>query len=199
MSSSVLMNLLRQIYHKLPTPPSTYYMFKKLDHSPYEFLQDNAIIFDIGSKDNVGGEYAFAKPPTNARVVCVDIEAGLEIDLVASAHALFMVADSSIDCVVTVSTPGHIRYPQKVMKEIHRILRPGRILYVGVPFMFPFNNDPYDFYRFSSDGVKILCEDFECIESGFNRGPALCMCRLLVHCLRNNLVVQQQNNLWYLM
>jgi len=47
--------------------------------------------------------------------------------------------------------------------------------------MFPFNNDPYDFYRFSSDGVKILCEDFECIENGFNRGPASCMCHLLVH------------------
>lgn len=181
MSNSVLMNLLRQLYHKLPTPPSTNYMFKKMDHSPYEFLQDNATIFDIGSKDNVGGEYAFGKPPINARVVCVDIEAGPGIDLVADAHDLFMVVGGSVDCVVTVSTLGHIRYPQKVMKEIHRILRPGGILYVSVPFMFPFNNDPYDFYRFSSDGVKVLCEDFECIENGFNRGPASCMCHLLVH------------------
>ncbi len=76
MSSYVLMNLLRPFYHKLPTPTSTNYMFKRLEHRPYEFLQDNATIFDIGSKDNVGGEYAFGKPPTNARIVCVDIKAG---------------------------------------------------------------------------------------------------------------------------
>lgn len=67
------------------------------------------------------------------------------------------------------------------MKEIYRILRPGGVAYVGVPFMFPFDTDPYNFYRFYSDGVKILCEDFEFIESGFNRGPASCMCHLLVH------------------
>jgi len=156
-------------------------MFKKFDHSPYEFLQDNAVILDIGSKDNFRGEYAFGKPPVNARVVCVDIEAGSGVDLVADAHDLFMVEDNSIDCAVTVSTLGHVRYPQKVMKEIYRILRPGGIVYVSVPFIFPYNNDPYDNYRFTSDGIMILCEDFECIESGFNRGPASCICHLLVH------------------
>ncbi len=111
MSNSVLMNLLRQLYHKLPTPPSTKYMFKKMEHSPYELVQDHATIFDIGSKNNVGGEYAFGKPPTNARVVCVDIEAGPGVDLVADAYDVFMVEDGSVDCVVTVSTLRHIRYP----------------------------------------------------------------------------------------
>ncbi len=67
------------------------------------------------------------------------------------------------------------------MAEIHRILRPGGILYVGASFMFPFNKDPEDYYRFSIDGIKVLCEYFECIESGFNRGTASCMCHLLVH------------------
>ena len=33
MSNSALMNLLRQLYHKLPSPPSTNYMFKKFDPS----------------------------------------------------------------------------------------------------------------------------------------------------------------------
>jgi len=111
MSNSVFMNLLRQLYHKLPSPPTTNNMFKKFEHSPYEFLQVNATIFDIGSKNNVGGEYAFGKPPTNARIVCVDIEAGPGVDLVADAYDLFMVEDGSVDCVVTVSTLRHIRYP----------------------------------------------------------------------------------------
>jgi SAM-dependent methyltransferase len=156
-------------------------MFRKFEHSPYEFLQDNALIYDIGSKDITGGEYAFGKPPDNAQVVGVDIEPGPGVDIVADAHDLFMVEDSSVDCVVTVSTLGHVRYPQKMMKEIYRILRPGGFVYASVPFIFPFNKDPQDLYRFTSDGIKVLCEDFECIENGFNRGPASCMCHLLVH------------------
>ncbi len=158
-------------------------MFKKLDHSSYEFLQDNATIFDIGSKDNVGGEYAFGKPPTNARVkfVLTSKPDTPGVDLVADAHDLSMAADGSVDCVVTVSTLRHIRFPQKVMVENRSILHPGKILYVGGLFMFPFNKDQEGYYRFSIDGIKVLCEDFECIESGFNRVLASCMCHLLVH------------------
>ena len=181
MSDSKFINFLRQLYHKLPTPPSTNYMFKKFEHSPYEYLQDNALIYDIGSKDIVGGEYAFGKPPDNARVICVDIEDGPGVDIVADAHNLSMIKDNSADCVVCVSVLIHLHYPHKVMKEIKRILRPGGILYVSVPFIFPLSSDPYDCYRFTSDGLKIICEDFECIENGFNRGPASCMCHLLVH------------------
>jgi SAM-dependent methyltransferase len=182
MSDSALVSFLQVVYHKLPKPPSTNYMFKTLARTPYEFLGPSATIFDIGSK-NERGTYAFGAPPPFARVVCVDVEAGPGVDLVADAHDLNMVADGSVDCVVTVSTLEHVRHPHKVLAEIHRILRPGGILYVSVPFVFPFHSDPYDFYRFSSDGVRILCQEFECIESGFNRGPASCMAHLLVHFL----------------
>jgi ubiquinone/menaquinone biosynthesis C-methylase UbiE len=95
------------------------------------------MIYDIGSKDIIGGEYAFGKPPANAQVVRIDIEPGpAEVVIVADAHDLFMVEDGSADCVVTVSTLGHMRYPQKIMKEIYRILRPGGIVYASIPFYF---------------------------------------------------------------
>jgi len=172
-------NSLRRLYHKLPNPPSTNYMFK-IPQNPYSLLESGAVIFDIGSK-NSRGAYSFGVPPGNCKIVCVDIESGPDVDLVADAHDMNMVDSNSVDCVITISTLEHVRYPQKVVQEIHRILKPGGILYVSVPFMFPFHSDPYDFYRFSSDGVDILCEDFERIDSGFNRGPASSMCHLLVH------------------
>ena len=89
MTDSVFINFLRQLYHKLPTPLSTNCMFKKFERSPYEFLQDHVVISDIGSKDIVGGEYAFGKPPDNAQVICVDIEGGPGVDIVADAYDLF--------------------------------------------------------------------------------------------------------------
>jgi SAM-dependent methyltransferase len=139
------------------------------------------MIYDIGSKDIIGGEYAFGNPPANAQVVRIDIEPGHKVDIVADAHDLFMVEDGSADCFATVSTLEHMRYPQKIMKEIYRILRPGRIVYASVPFIFPFNKDPQVLYRFTSDEIKVLCADLKCIKNGFNRGPATCMCHLLVH------------------
>jgi len=39
MSNSVLMNLLWQLYHKLPTPPSTNYMFKKWNTAPTSYCR----------------------------------------------------------------------------------------------------------------------------------------------------------------
>jgi SAM-dependent methyltransferase len=170
---------LKSWYHKLPEPPSTNYALHKPD--PYGLLSPGAVIYDIGSKDS-RGEYGRSLPE-GAKVVCVDIADGPGVDLVADAHDMWMVPTDSVDCVTTISVLEHVRYPQKVIKEIYRILKPGGVVYVSVPFMFPFHSDPDDFYRFSSDGLKILCEDFECIENGFNRGPASCMQHLLVHFL----------------
>lgn len=173
---------MKRLYHRLPSPPSTNYIYRKIKPSPYDFLPPNPVIFDIGSKGARAG-YAFGPPPKDARVVCVDIENGTGVDLVADAHDLHMVEDNSVDFVTSVSVLEHVRYPQKIVKEMHRILKPGGIIYINVPFIFPFHADPSDFYRFTFKGIDILCEDFEKLDSGFNRGPASTMHHLLVHFL----------------
>ena len=175
-----IIEILKSIYHKLPEPPSTNYIYRKIKPSPYDFLPRQPIIYDIGSKDARAG-YAFGKPPTDAKIVCVDIEESVGVDLVADAHNLHMVDNDSVDFVTSISVLEHVKYPQKVIKEIHRILKPGGIIYINVPFIFPFHAAPSDFYRFSHKGIEILCEDFERIDSGFNRGPASTMHHLLVH------------------
>ncbi len=152
----------------------------KTPRNPYDLLSPGAIIYDVGSKD-ARETYAFGSPPENAKLVCVDIEPGPGVDLVADAHDMKTVDDESVDCVITISTLEYMRHPQQVLSEIHRILKPGGILYVSVPFVFPLHSDRYDLCRFSSNGLNILCEDFDCIESGFDRGPASAMCHLLVY------------------
>ena len=182
-NSAIMLNIktmLKKIYHLLPSPPSSNYPYRKISPNPYNLLPPNPVIFDIGSKDALGS-CGFGSPPSGAKVVCVDIEAGPGVDLVADAHNMHIVASNSVDMVICVNVLEHVRYPQKVMKEIFRILKPGGIIYVNVPFIFPFHADPDDFYRFSYKGVVILCEDFEHIDNGFNRGPASTMHHLLVH------------------
>ena len=186
-----LLRWVKQALRRATNPPSTNYLYRPIDPSPYALIPRDAVIFDIGSK-GARGRYAFGAPPRGARVVCVDIAPGPHVDLVADAHDLYMVPDNSIDCVVSVSVLEHVRYPHKVVSEIFRILKPGGIVYLNIPFVFAFHGDPDDFYRFSCNGIRILCEDFEEVDSGFNRGPASTMCDLLVRfcailfCFNNN-------------
>lgn len=174
-----LKGILKRFYHRLPQPPSATYLFK-VPQNPFALLEPGAKVMDIGSKD-AKGSYQVGKVPDDMEFITVDIEPGPGVTLVADAHDLYMVEDNSIDCVTTVSTLEHVRYPQKVVSEIHRVLKPGGVIYLSVPFIYPFHSDPYDFYRFSSDGVDILCENFDRIDSGFNRGPASTMATLLIN------------------
>ena len=176
------MNYFRILYHKLPEPPSTNYIYREIKPNPYDYLPSKPIIFDIGSK-GARAEYAFGKPPKDANIVCVDIEDSPGVDLVGDAHDLHMVKDGSVDFVVSVSLLEHVKYPRKVIKEMYRILKPCGIIYINVPFVFPFHADPNDFYRFTFKGIDVLCEDFHKLDSGFNRGPASTMHHLLVHFL----------------
>jgi len=177
-----IIHVLKSIYRALPEPPSPNYQYRDFDVNPYSLLPPNPTIFDIGSKE-ARGSYAFGKPPAGTNIVCVDMFDGPGVDLVADAQNMHTVSDDSVDCVVAVSTLEHVRYPQKVVSEIHRILKPGGVVYISVPFVFPFHADPDDFYRFSCNGVTILCEQFDRLDSGFNRGPASTMHHMLVHFL----------------
>jgi len=176
---SKVISLLKRLYHRLPEPPSTNYRTNAPSIDAITLLPENALIFDIGSK-NAQGAYV-GKFPKNARVVAVDIEPGPGVDLVADAHDLHMVPDNSVDYVTTISVLEHVRNPQQVVREIYRILKPGGLIYVNVPFIFPYHADPDDFYRFSNRGIVHLCEQFERLDSGFGRGPASTMHALLVN------------------
>jgi SAM-dependent methyltransferase len=173
-------SILKSVYRSLPQPPNAHYKFREFNINIYKLLPPNATIFDIGSKES-RGTYGFGPPPPTAKVICVDMFAGPGVDLVADAHDMHMVADDSVDCVVTVSTLEHVRYPQQVVSEIYRILKPGGFVYINVPFVFPFHADPDDFHRFSKNGILILCEKFERLDSGFNRGPASTMHQLFIN------------------
>jgi len=171
-------SLLKKIYRSLPKPPSSNYLYREIKPSPFDFLPPNPVMFDIGSKD-AQGSYAFGDPPPGTKLVCVDLFPGKGVDLVADAHDMHMVADNTVDFVTTISVLEHVRNPQKVVSEIYRILKPGGIVYISVPFVYNFHGDPDDFYRFSYRGIEILCEAFERLDSGFNRGPASSMQQLL--------------------
>ena len=171
---------LRWIYHNLPEPPSTNFELP-LRPLPYELLPANPIIYDIGAKDARAGY--FGALPQGARIICTDIQPGPGVDVVADAQNMPQIPPDSADCVFLVSILQHIPSPQKAVDEAFRVLRPGGIFYVNVPFIWFYHRDPEDYNRFSVPGLEFLCSRFERLASGSRRGPASTFCDLLIRFL----------------
>jgi SAM-dependent methyltransferase len=67
-------------------------------------------------------------------------------------------ADASCDAVLCSQVLEHVFTPERFLREIHRVLRPGGRLVLAVPFLWDEHEQPQDFGRYSSFGLRALLE-----------------------------------------
>jgi uncharacterized protein YbaR (Trm112 family)/SAM-dependent methyltransferase len=111
-------------------------------------------------------------------VVNLDIGLFENVDVVGDGHHLPFL-DSSFDGVVIEVVLEHIRDPERVISEIHRVLKRSGYVYSVIPFIHPYHGYPGDYRRFSIEGVPLLFRQFEKEELGVLRGPGVAMLNLL--------------------
>jgi SAM-dependent methyltransferase len=78
------------------------------------------------------------------------------VDVYSIAHALPF-GDNEFDIVLCTEMLEHVPDPQAVLSEIQRVLRPGGRLIMTTPFLVPLHEEPYDFFRYTSHGLRHLC------------------------------------------
>lgn len=61
--------------------------------------------------------------------------------------------DACMDGVMVFEVLEHVPYPSTALIEIARVLRPGGVLLLSVPFLYPIHNAPYDFHRFTKHAL----------------------------------------------
>jgi SAM-dependent methyltransferase len=78
------------------------------------------------------------------------------------------VDDGFFDAVFCNAVLEHVANPTEIVEEFYRVLKPGGILYLCIPFMQPEHLDPGDFQRYTQDGLKKLVTDrgFEIFKYG---------------------------------
>jgi SAM-dependent methyltransferase len=81
---------------------------------------------------------------------------GRHADILADLGKPLPVPDAAADAVVALSVLEHLREPEQMLREAFRILRPGGLLYVGVPFQWGVHEAPHDYYRFTRHGLEYL-------------------------------------------
>lgn len=74
----------------------------------------------------------------------------------------FPVESDSFQYLLATEVLEHVFNPQEFMHECHRVLKKEGLFLITVPFVWDEHEEPYDFGRYSSFGLKKICE-----ESGF--------------------------------
>lgn len=71
---------------------------------------------------------------------------------------------TSVDCILCTEVLEHLKAPQACVDEIHRLLRVDGLVFASTPFFYPVHADPYDFQRFTEDGLRHLFREFKSVE-----------------------------------
>lgn len=74
--------------------------------------------------------------------------------------------DETFSAAVCISILEHVPYPQKAISELHRVLKPGGLIWVQLPFSYPYHEGPHDYWRVSPEGIRLWMKDFEEIDCG---------------------------------
>lgn len=70
----------------------------------------------------------------------------------------------SVDCILCTEVLEHLPDPQACVDEIYRLLRDDGLAFASTPFFYPVHADPYDFQRFTEDGLRHLFREFKSVE-----------------------------------
>lgn len=88
-----------------------------------------------------------------------------DIDIFYDGNAIPFI-DSTFDSVICNQVLEHVFNPNTFLTEINRVLKPGGKFLLTVPFVWDEHEQPNDYARYSSYGLKFLLEkhSFEVIE-----------------------------------
>lgn len=109
-----------------------------------------ARVLDAGA-----GEGRYRNYVSHTRYVAVDFGVGDEtwdygkLDSVADLHHLPFL-DEVFDGVICTQVLEHVRYPERVIGELARVMKPGGHLFLSAPQSWHQHQKPHDYFRFTS-------------------------------------------------
>jgi SAM-dependent methyltransferase len=90
----------------------------------------------------------FARTPSGRSLANV-FASGLEIPF----------ATASFDTVLSTQVLEHVARPLDLLREAHRVLKPGGHLVVTAPQTNPLHEEPHDYFRYTCYGLRFLSEE----------------------------------------
>lgn len=124
-------------------------------------------MLSIGSGNDADGEGDFYRRYFSMADSYTTSEVTKEFncDLTLDIRSMPELADEAFDCIYCSGVLEHVDDPFAGIKEMTRVLKPGGVLLLGVPFRQAIHMAPQDFWRFTEFGIRHLLRDaFEILE-----------------------------------
>lgn len=90
-------------------------------------------------------------------VVKLDHAQNSNVDIVGSADNLPF-GDGEFDSAFSTHVFEHLEFPEKAVKELYRVLKPGAHALITVPQFHEVHEAPHDYFRYTQYGMKSLFE-----------------------------------------
>lgn len=166
---------LPRVVHFIPDP-SINLARKRVLEKMQALLADktSAVVLVVGSgkqRDDLNRLLNNGVGHGRLKIIYSDIDREAEVDLFCDGHNLPFI-DQSIDAAITTVVLEHVASPERVVAEMHRVVKPGGLVYSEMPFMQQVHEGAYDFTRYSLSGHRRLFNGFAEIDSGMVAGPA---------------------------
>lgn len=124
-------------------------------------------ILSIGSGDDgdrEGGRYRDYFRAAS-RYTTSEVTAEFGCDLTLDIRRMPEIETAAFDCVFCSGVLEHVDDLAAAMREITRILAPGGVLLLGVPFRQAVHLAPHDYWRFTEFGLRrLLAADYELLD-----------------------------------
>lgn len=79
--------------------------------------------------------------------------------------------NNSLDFVYSKSFLEHSDNPERIVNEIYRVMKPKSYTIHSIPFMYPYHASPFDYNRYTEEGIKILFKKFKVVNIININGP----------------------------
>lgn len=117
-------------------------------------LASDAVLLDVGA-----GRGDFADVLSQRTTIALDVFPYPEVDLVCDLTEANPFQAVSFDGVVLMNVLEHVYDSHALLEAINRLLKPGGVLLVAVPFMVKIHQAPVDFARYTHFALERLGYD----------------------------------------
>jgi SAM-dependent methyltransferase len=97
-----------------------------------------------------------------SRYIAVDLRCTPLVNIIGRAEYLPL-RDEVFDLIICTQVLEYVSEPHVVIQEMHRVLKPGGVLFLSAPAIFPVDSE-YDHWRFLPSGLRSLLGSFGRVE-----------------------------------